>query len=142
MPFKFRRCPCHFDGLSDERVREKASNIIKSTGLSPNMGMPHGGSGFDYHYKDRGGLMLIGSLLLFIAIKYADITLILVDADPNIVLALGLRPVGSAQGRLEPPLVGEGFEGGVPANLAALGGQANRAGAVVEMFLGVSPNTA
>ena len=59
--------------------------------------------------------------------------------DPALDLALGLGPVGSAQTRFEPPVVGEGLEGGVPADLVALGGQADCAGAVVEMFPGVSP---
>jgi hypothetical protein len=59
--------------------------------------------------------------------------------DPALDLALGLGPIGSAQTRLESPVVGESLEGGVPANFIALGGQANRTGAVVEMFPGVSP---
>lgn len=57
--------------------------------------------------------------------------------DPALHLSLGLGPVGGAQARLEPPVVGKRFEGGVPADPAAVLGPADRAGTVVEMLPGV-----
>ena len=53
-------------------------------------------------------------------------------------LALGLRPIGPAQPRLEAPVVGEGAEGGVPDDAPLLGALAHRAGPVVEMLAGVA----
>lgn len=53
-------------------------------------------------------------------------------------LALGLRPIGAAQPRFEPPMLGEGVEGGVPHRVTVLGAEHDGAHAVVQQ-LGAAP---